>query len=263
MNSSSWIAPLAELFHSFIFLHLDYSGMKDYQKDFLQLCLDYEVLSFGDFKLKSGRQSPYFFNLGKISDGQGISRLSECYAAALRDMLPSNTLNAASSTAVAAAGSVVLFGPAYKGIPLVASTSAVLYSKYGVNLGFAYNRKEAKDHGEGGQIVGQHSKTADLFLLDDVVTAGTAIRECISLIGKQWSEARVTGVLVALDRQERLSELDARSTIEAVRQDLGIPIYSIVTFSDLLEFISSLKDHSHLESSLIAYREKYIALQQK
>src|SRR5450631_383045 len=156
-----------------------------YQREFIDLCIELGVLRFGNFKLKSGRESPYFFNAGLFNTGAAVAAVGRAYAAAVID------------SEVAFDG---LFGPAYKGIPLVTVTAAALSERHGLSLPFAFNRKEAKDHGEGGSIVGG-PLTGRVLIVDDVITAGTAIRESIDII--KAAGARPTGVLLALDRQER------------------------------------------------------------
>ncbi|KAJ3057933.1 hypothetical protein HDU99_007048 [Rhizoclosmatium hyalinum] len=159
--------------------------IKQYQRDFIKFAIENNVLTFGSFVLKSGRTSPYFFNSGLFKDGQALALLGKYYAAALVDSkLDYN----------------VIFGPAYKGIPLVASTAVALYSNHGVNAPYSFNRKEKKDHGEGGSIVGS-ALAGKIVVIDDVITAGTAIRESVDII--KASGAELVGVLISLDRQER------------------------------------------------------------
>ena len=176
-----------------------------YKTEFIELCMKLGVLKFGSFKLKSGRDSPYFFNAGLFSTGAAIAAVGNAYAAAI-------------------AGSGVpfdmLFGPAYKGIPLVTATAAAMAQAHGRNLSFAFNRKEAKDHGEGGVIVGGPLR-GKVLIVDDVITAGTAIRESVDII--QAAGAAPAGVLLALDRQERGSS-GAASAVQEVRQYVGAPL---------------------------------------
>ena len=193
--------------------------MQDYQREFLRFALDQGVLRFGDFTLKSGRHSPYFFNAGLFNTGAALARLGRFYAAALL----------ASDLACD-----VLYGPAYKGIPLAAATAIALADEYGRDVPYAFNRKESKDHGEGGLIVG-HPLRGDVLIIDDVITAGTSVRESIDIIQAQG--ARPAGVLIALDRQERGQ--DERSAVQEVRERFGIPVVSIATLADLVAFLEA------------------------
>jgi orotate phosphoribosyltransferase len=191
--------------------------MQDYQRDFLRFALGLGVLKFGDFTLKSGRQSPYFFNAGLFNTGFTLARLGRFYAAALQASGLSCDL---------------LYGPAYKGIPLAAATAIALADLHGRDLPYAFNRKESKDHGEGGIIVG-HPLRGRVLIIDDVITAGTSVRESIDII--QTQGARPAGVLIALDRQERGQ--NERSAVQEVRDSFGIPVVSIVTLADLVAFL--------------------------
>jgi orotate phosphoribosyltransferase len=208
-----------------------------YQSHFIDLCLEHGVLRFGRFTLKSGRESPYFFNAGLFNTGLAISAVGQAYAAAL----------AASDLSFD-----MLFGPAYKGIPLVTITAAALAERHGRNLPFAFNRKEAKDHGEGGSIVGSPLK-GRVLIVDDVITAGTAIRESIDII--KAAGARVAGVLLALDRQERAGEGNL-SAVQEVRKQYGVPVVSVVNLADLLEHVAISGQAADL-SSMRLYRERY------
>lgn len=193
--------------------------MQDYQREFLRFALDQGVLRFGDFTLKSGRHSPYFFNAGLFNTGAALARLGRFYAAALQASdLPCD----------------VLYGPAYKGIPLAAATAIALAEQHGRDVPYAFNRKESKDHGEGGLIVG-HPLQGEVLIIDDVITAGTSVRESIDII--QAHGARPAGVLIALDRQERGQ--DERSAVQEVRQRFGIPVVSIATLADLVAFLEA------------------------
>jgi orotate phosphoribosyltransferase len=192
--------------------------MHDYQLTFIELALSRQALRFGRFTLKSGRESPYFFNAGLFSDGEAIAVLGRCYAEAIvRSDLPCD----------------VLFGPAYKGIPLVAAAAAALFTHHGRRLPFAFNRKEAKDHGEGGGVIGA-PLAGRVLVIDDVVTAGTAVRESIELIRGQG--AQPAGVVFALDRQEKgRGELSA---VQEIEREHGIRCVSVVTLADLIEALS-------------------------
>jgi orotate phosphoribosyltransferase len=190
--------------------------MQSFQRDFLTLAIRLGVLRFGQFKLKSGRQSPYFFNAGLFDTGSAIAGLGRAYSSALiQSEVPFD----------------MLFGPAYKGIPLVTATAAALADHAGRDVSYCFNRKEIKDHGEGGQIVGR-ALAGRVLIVDDVITAGTAIRESIELI--RAAGATPAGVLLALDRQERGRE-SSRSAVEEVRESFSIPVVSILTLDDLIE----------------------------
>jgi orotate phosphoribosyltransferase len=207
-----------------------------YQTDFIDLCVRQGVLRFGSFTLKSGRESPYFFNAGLFNTGAAIGAVGRAYASALT-----------------ASGLEfdMLFGPAYKGIPLVTITAAAL-AEAGRNLPFAFNRKEAKDHGEGGNIVGSPLR-GGVLIVDDVITAGTAIRESIDII--RAAGARPAGVLLALDRQERAP--DSRlSAVQEVRDQFGIPVVAVVNLADLMHHIS-LQGRGEDLNRMQTYRERY------
>jgi orotate phosphoribosyltransferase len=192
--------------------------MHDYQRRFLELALARCALRFGEFTLKSGRTSPYFFNAGAFDDGASLAVLGGCYAAAIRQ---------------SGIDFDMLFGPAYKGIPLVAVTAASLHAQEGINLPFAFNRKEAKDHGEGGSIVGR-ALTGRVLIVDDVITAGTAIRESIELIRR--AGATPAGVALALDREERGRDPHStESAVQEVARLYSIPCVSIITLSLLID----------------------------
>lgn len=211
--------------------------MHDYQRDFIELTLQREVLRFGEFTLKSGRISPYFFNMGRIDSGAALARLGRAYAAAV--------VNSGLEVDM-------LFGPAYKGIPLAAATAIALADQHGRDLPWAYNRKEAKDHGEGGVLVGA-PLTGRVLIVDDVMTAGTAVRESLALIRAQG--ATPAGVLIALDRQERgQGELSAA---QEVHRDYGIPVVAITSFSDVLAYADERPDLAAEHQRMLAYRERY------
>jgi orotate phosphoribosyltransferase len=192
--------------------------MEQYQRSFIELALARRALRFGRFTLKSGRESPYFFNAGLFNDGESIAVLGQCYAAALqRAGLPCD----------------MLFGPAYKGIPLVTATAIALATQHGRNLPWAFNRKEAKTHGEGGQIVGT-PLAGRVVIVDDVITAGTAIRESVDLL--RAAGATPAGVLRALDRQERGQ--GPLSAVQEVAAEFGLQCVSILTLAELIEAVS-------------------------
>jgi orotate phosphoribosyltransferase len=208
-----------------------------YQSEFIELCMQLGVLRFGSFTLKSGRESPYFFNAGLFNTGAAIGAVGRAYAAAL----------AASDLKFD-----MLFGPAYKGIPLVTITAAALAERHQRNVPFAFNRKETKDHGEGGQIVGSPLK-GRVLIVDDVITAGTAIRESVEII--RSSGAAPAGVLLALDRQERATDRDF-SAVQEVRSQYEIPVVAVINLSDLMQHVSRTGQAGEL-SSLRLYRERY------
>ena len=214
--------------------------MHAHQRDFLELAVRHGVLRFGRFTLKSGRESPYFFNAGLFDTGAALGGLGQAFAAAIT---------------AAGVGFDMLFGPAYKGIPLVAVTAAALAERHGRDAPYAFNRKEAKEHGEGGRVVGR-ALSGRVLIVDDVITAGTAIRESIDII--RGAGAVPAGVLLALDREERGRE-SALSAVEEVREQFGLQVISILTLTDL---IGALEDGigavpaSALED-LRAYRARY------
>ncbi|EKK7179488.1 orotate phosphoribosyltransferase [Vibrio diabolicus] len=211
--------------------------MKAYQREFIEFALEKEVLKFGEFTLKSGRKSPYFFNAGLFNTGRDLARLGRFYAAALAD---------------SGIEFDVLFGPAYKGIPIATTTAVALADHHDIDTPYCFNRKEAKDHGEGGNLVGS-ALEGRIMLVDDVITAGTAIRESMEII--KANGADLAGVLVAIDRQEKgKGELSA---IQEVERDFGCAIISIVSLTDLVTFLEEKgTDKEHLEA-VKAYRTEY------
>jgi len=211
--------------------------MQAYQRDFIRFAIDRGVLRFGEFTLKSGRTSPYFFNAGLFNSGSALAQLGKFYAAAVVESgIPFD----------------VLFGPAYKGIPLAAATAVALADHHNLDLPWCFNRKEAKAHGEGGSLVGA-PLTGNVLIIDDVITAGTAIREVMQIIQAQGATA--AGVVIALNRQERGNgELSA---IQEVERDFGIPVVSIVSLNQVLEYLADdveLKQHL---PAVEAYRAQY------
>ena len=209
--------------------------MHPYQRSFLDLALVRSALRFGQFTLKSGRESPYFFNAGAFNDGASLAGLGRCYAAALQQ---------------SGIGYDMLFGPAYKGIPLVAATAAALAEHEGRNVPWCFNRKEAKTHGEGGLIVGS-PLAGRVVIVDDVITAGTAIRESIDLI--RAAGAQPVAVLLAVDRQERGQS--PRSAVQEVEAEFGLRCISLLTLSALIDLMAEV-DPTQL-TALRAYRERY------
>jgi orotate phosphoribosyltransferase len=211
--------------------------MQSYQRDFLDFALDVGVLRFGRFTLKSGRVSPYFFNAGLFNSGSSLARLGKFYAQAIVD---------------SGIRFDVLYGPAYKGIPLAAVTAAALYDQHGIDTPYAFNRKEAKDHGEGGSIVG-HPLEGRILIIDDVITAGTAIRESMEVISAQG--ATPAGVVIALDRQERGT--GERSAIQEVEADYRMPVAAIVRLQHLVEYLAEKADAGESLQQISAYRDQY------
>ena len=211
--------------------------MQAYQRDFIRFAIDRGVLRFGEFTLKSGRTSPYFFNAGLFNTGSALAQLGRFYAAAIVDSGISFD---------------VLFGPAYKGIPLAATTAVALAEHHDRDLPWCFNRKEAKDHGEGGSLVGSPLE-GNILIIDDVITAGTAIREVMQIIQAQGAKA--AGVLIALNRQERGNgELSA---IQEVERDFGIPVISIVSLNQVLQFLAEDETLKQYLPAVEAYRAQY------
>lgn len=211
--------------------------MKAYQREFIEFALEKQVLKFGEFTLKSGRKSPYFFNAGLFNTGRDLARLGRFYAAALAD---------------SAINFDVLFGPAYKGIPIATTTAVALADHHDVDTPYCFNRKEAKDHGEGGSLVGSPLE-GRIMLVDDVITAGTAIRESMEII--QANGADLAGVLVAIDRQEKgKGELSA---IQEVERDFGCAVISIVSLGDLITYLEEKGNATEHLAAVKAYRAEY------
>jgi len=214
-----------------------FQHMKDYQYEFIDFAINAGVLRFGDFTLKSGRTSPYFFNAGLFNTGEHLARLGRFYAQAITDCKT---------------GFDVLFGPAYKGIPLAAATSIALADHHQLNIPWCFNRKEAKDHGEGGNLVGA-GLNGRVLIIDDVITAGTAIREAVEII--QNAGATTGGVVIALDRQERGQ--GTTSAIQEVEDSLKIRVTSIIKLEHLLEYLQDRPGHERDVAKIQAYREQY------
>ncbi|MEW9797823.1 orotate phosphoribosyltransferase [Alteromonas sp. CYL-A6] len=211
--------------------------MKAYQREFIEFAIARGVLKFGEFTLKSGRKSPYFFNAGLFNTGADLAKLGRFYASALAD---------------AGVAFDVLFGPAYKGIPIATTTAVALADHHNRDVPYCFNRKEAKTHGEGGNLVGS-PLTGNVMLVDDVITAGTAIRESMQLI--ESNGATLSGVLIALDRQERgQGELSA---IQEVERDFSTTVIAIVTLTDVLTYLEEQGEHQDAIDAIRAYREQY------
>ncbi len=213
--------------------------MQDYQQEFLEFAISQNVLRFGKFTLKSGRQSPYFFNAGLFNTGKALAKLGRFYARAIQAQASEIDFD-------------LLFGPAYKGISLVATTAIALADQHQRDLPYAFNRKEIKDHGEGGNIVGA-PLAGRILLIDDVISAGTAIREAVEII--QTAGATLAGVVIALNRQERGTT--KLSAVQEIEQQYQIPVISIVNLEDLITYIEMNSDKHQYLSAIQAYRDKY------
>lgn len=211
--------------------------MENYKKEFIHFALQNGMLSFGEFKLKSGRISPYFFNVGSFNDGRSLAKLGELYA----QLLLKKKL-----------GFDMLFGPAYKGIPLVSATAIALHQHHKKNVSWCFNRKEIKDHGEGGTIVGAKLQ-GRVVIIDDVITAGTAIDEVIPIITK---EAEPVAILVAIDRQERAKNSEHSSVYE-ISKKYSLPVISIITCEDIMQTIETNEEMMQHYDALKAYKKTY------
>ncbi len=213
--------------------------MTDHRGRFLQLALRADALRFGEFTLKSGRLSPYFFNAGRFDSGAALAELAACYVDAVE---------------TSGLGFDLLFGPAYKGIPL-ATALACEYARRGRNLPLAFNRKEAKAHGEGGSLIGAPLAGRKVLIVDDVITAGTAIREALAIIREAGGTP--AGIVIALDRQERVREDARESAAQAVAAEHGIPVIAVAALDDLLAFVGESAELSAHRDALLAYRARY------
>ena len=211
--------------------------MQDYKREFLAFAIQRNVLRFGEFTLKSGRVSPYFFNAGLFNTGQDLAKLGRFYASAL---------------ASEGVEFDVLFGPAYKGIPIACATAIAMANSFGEDIPYCFNRKEAKKHGEGGTLVGSEL-AGRIMLIDDVITAGTAIRESMDILNA--NNASLAGVLIALDRQEKGNgELSA---VQEVERDYSTRVFSIVSLSDVVQYLLAQGDNNEHISAINQYRERY------
>lgn len=211
--------------------------MQEYQREFIEFALAQDVLRFGEFELKSGRISPYFFNAGLFNSGAALAQLGRFYAAAIEQ---------------SGVEYDVMLGPAYKGIPLAATTAVALADHHGRDVPYAFNRKEAKTHGEGGNLVGAEL-SGRVLIIDDVITAGTAVREVMTLI--EQHQAKPAAVVIALNRQEKgKGDLSA---IQEVERDYGIPVVSIISLDNLLEYLTEKGHDKALLARITAYREAY------
>lgn len=211
--------------------------MKPYQREFIEFALSKGVLKFGEFTLKSGRTSPYFFNAGLFNTGADLAKLGRYYASALAE---------------SGIAFDVLFGPAYKGIPIATAAAISLFEQHGQDVPYCFNRKEKKEHGEGGNLVGSELK-GRIMLVDDVITAGTAIRESMDIV--EANGASLAGVLIALDRQEKgKGELSA---IQEVERDYNASVIAIITLADLIEYLAEQPGQENMLEQVRTYRESY------
>lgn len=218
--------------------------MKEYQKNFIEFLLSMQALKFGDFTLKSGRKSPYFLNMGAFFTGNAVTKIGNFYADAIADTIKDD-FN-------------VVFGPAYKGIPLAIATLQSLYTSHGINAQYAFNRKEAKDHGEAGLIVGKALAPTDrIVIVDDVITAGTAVRETLDVIKNQGG-ASVRAIIVSVDRMEKGS--GNKSAVTEISETHGIAVYPIITILHILEYLKTGRAARFgVDDAMIAKIESYLA----
>lgn len=211
--------------------------MRDYQRDFIQFAIENKVLRFGKFALKSGRISPYFFNLGLFNTGASLAKLGKFYASAITHADP---------------GFDILFGPAYKGIPIVSTTAIALSEHFGRDIPFAFNRKEPKPYGEGGELIGAPLK-GDVLILDDVITMGNTIRDVEKLIAP--AGAKISGIVIALDRSERGQ--GETSAVQEVAATYGVPVISIISLHDLIEYLQEQEDSEDILQRIADYQKAY------
>lgn len=212
-----------------------------YKKEFIKFMCESNVLTFGDFTLKSGRKAPYFINTGNYKTGEQIAKLGEFYAKCIEE----NNIDAN-----------VFFGPAYKGIPLCVAAASAIYSKYNKNVNYCFNRKEAKDHGEGGVIVGHKLSDSDkVLIIEDVITAGTAVRETLPIL-KSAADSEIKGIIISADRMEKGK--GDKSAVQEIYEEFGIKVYSIVTIEDIIECIKDgiIEGKEYLDK-MIEYRKTY------
>ncbi len=212
--------------------------MKDYQHDFLQFAIETGALCFGEFVLKSGRTSPYFFNTGLFNDGASVTRLGRFYADLLADRIE---------------GDFMLYGPAYKGIPLATAAAIALATEHDKNVPFAFNRKEAKDHGEGGNVVGAALEN-DVVIIDDVITAGLSVKQSIDII--EAAAARPVAVAITLDRQEKVDQ-QSESAVTLVSRRYGLAVHAVASVEHLVTFLRDSAVYTEEVRAIEAYRDKY------
>lgn len=211
--------------------------MKTYKVEFIDNAISSGALKFGRFELKSGRTSPHFFNAGEFYNGTALAALGRCYAASIVE---------------SGIDFDVLFGPAYKGITLAAATAIALSEQHGIDVPYCFNRKEAKAHGEGGTLVGAPLQ-GKVLIIDDVITAGTAIREVMSIVEQVGATA--AGVVIGLDRKERGTT--DKSAIQEVQQQFNVPVASIIDIDDILQYLETKSEHSDLVAEIGKYRQQY------
>jgi orotate phosphoribosyltransferase len=212
--------------------------VQQYQQDFIELAIRYEALCFGEFTLKSGRCSPFFFNAGKFSSGVALADLGRCYAEAIvRSGL----------------GFDVIFGPAYKGIPLVSSVVIALADRHQQEVPYCFNRKEQKDHGEGGTLVGADIRGKKVLIVDDVITAGTAIREVMAILKQQGAQA--SGVVLGLDRQEKGA--GTQSAVQEVEEQFRVPVVSVITLQTVVDYLMQEGRHQEQVKKMQDYQRRY------
>ncbi len=220
--------------------------MKEYKLNFVKFLLDMKALRFGEFTLKSGRQSPYFLNTGMLYTGEAVARLGSFYASAIVDRVKD--------------GFSTVFGPAYKGIPLAVAAVQALYREHGINVNYAFNRKEAKDHGDGGVIVGGAPAPGDrIIVVDDVITAGTAVRDTMEIL-KAQGNPEVVAVIVSVDRMEKGA--GDRSAIQEIQETTGVNFFPIVTILDIIKFLQTVPEKDHgigpaMLTKIEEYRSRY------
>lgn len=212
--------------------------MEPYQQEFIELAIHYEVLCFGEFTLKSGRSSPFFFNAGKFNSGKALANVGRCYADAI----------ARSGVAFD-----VMFGPAYKGIPLVSSVAIALAEHHQRDVPYGFNRKEQKNHGEGGSLVGAEIRGRKVLIVDDVITAGTAIREVMAILEQQGAHA--AGVVLGLDRQEKGS--GSKSAVQEVVEQFHIPVVSVITLQTIVDYLAQDGRHHGQMEKVRDYQRRY------
>jgi orotate phosphoribosyltransferase len=219
-----------------------------YKQDFINFMIDAGALKFGDFTLKSGRRSPYFINTGAFDTGNKISRLGFFYTARIKEAMDAGDIPKDITT---------VFGPAYKGVPIAVATAAALAGEYGADTGYTFNRKETKDHGEGGSFVGRAPRGGDkIIIVDDVITAGTAIREIVPLI-RSIANVDIPGLFLSVDRMERGKGSNGLSAVEEVREELGVPVYPIVTVKEILDAAPNESKNGDTMERMKAYVAEY------
>ena len=216
--------------------------MTDYKGKFIDFMAESGVLTFGEFKTKSGRLSPYFVNTGNYRTGSQMARLGEYYASCYMDKVGKKV--------------DALYGPAYKGIPLAVATATSLFSKHDLDIPFCFNRKEAKTHGEGGVFIGHQPQNGDsIVIIEDVITAGTALRETMELLREAAGEVKVEALIIQVDRMERAT--GQLSAVQQAQKDFGIPVYSIVTVRDILAHLHGTRINDEMKAKMEAYLEEY------